>query len=552
MHSGSVNPQVKSMTRTPGRSPQRERLPEPRLPVDLRVPARQSCLGHRLLAADRALPRSGRASRTGPRRAGRRAHRSRRSPGRARGRRPVRRRPACLRRGCSRRSSGAWLAEIVCGFSGSQTTMSASEPGAIVPLRGYRPKDFAAFVETSSTKRFSESRPSRTPKWCSMCRRFSIPGPPFGIFEKSSLPSVFCPSQLKGQWSVETTESTSVASACQRCSWFSFGLRRRRVDVLAALEVRLIERGLVDEEVLRAGLAPRLPALRARLVDRVDRLLAGDVDDVERAAGDACQLDGPVRRLALGDREVASARARSGSVLPSATAFLTSTSIASPFSACTITSAPGLGGDLHRPEERLVVHHDGALVGHEQLVGGHALVREPGEILQRPAVTQVGDADVEADVDHRLRSARSSRGTSRAPSGNDSPGVCMQKSIKQVVPPNAAEIVPEVKSSQVTVPPNAISRCVCGSMAPGMTTLPVASITLSAWTSSDSPTSVDRLVVGEDVADVVVRGGDDPAALDQHGHVCLPSRGGPPRTGRTGPTRSCTVSLSRPLPPGDP
>ena len=74
--------------------------------------------------------------------------------------------------------------------------------------------------------------------------------------------------------------------------------------------------------------------------------------------------------------------------------------------------------------------------------------------------------------------------------GNDSPGVCMQKSIKQVVPPNAADVVPEVKSSQVTVPPNAISRCVCGSMAPGMTTLPVASITLSAGTSSAWPTSV--------------------------------------------------------------
>ena len=31
----------------------------------------------------------------------------------------------------------------------------------------------------------------------------------------------------------------------------------------------------------------------------VDRLLAGDVDDVERAAGDARELDRPVRRLAL-------------------------------------------------------------------------------------------------------------------------------------------------------------------------------------------------------------------------------------------------------------
>ena len=42
-------------------------------------------------------------------------------------------------------------------------TMSASEPGAIVPLRGKRPKIFAGDVDVSSTKRLSEMRPVRTP-----------------------------------------------------------------------------------------------------------------------------------------------------------------------------------------------------------------------------------------------------------------------------------------------------------------------------------------------------------------------------------------------------
>ena len=59
-----------------------------------------------------------------------------------------------------------------------------------------------------------------------------------------------------------------------------------------------------------------------------------------------------------------------------------------------------------------------------------------------------------------------------------------------MVPPNAADVVPEVKSSQVTVPPKNISMCVCGSIAPGKTSFPVASIVLSAVTSSDSPISV--------------------------------------------------------------
>ncbi len=66
----------------------------------------------------------------------------------------------------------------------------------------------------------------------------------------------------------------------------------------------------------------------------------------------------------------------------------------------------------------------------------------------------------------------------------------MQKSTWHVVPPNAAETVPEVKSSQDVVPPNGMSRCVWGSMQPGSTIFPVASITRSAWTSSDAPMSV--------------------------------------------------------------
>ena len=128
-----------------------------------------------------------------------------------------------------------------------------------------------------------------------------------------------------------------------------------------------------------------------------------------------------------------------GSVLPSATAFLTMRSMASPFSACTMTSAPGVGRIQHRPEERVVVDHDGALVGHEQLVGGHALVRQLGEVLERAARVQVGDADVEADVDHRLAAVdllvvvleRLGERRARAPA-------CRSRS-RVVVPPNAAD-----------------------------------------------------------------------------------------------------------------
>jgi hypothetical protein len=52
----------------------------------------------------------------------------------------------------------------------------------------------------------------------------------------------------------------------------------------------------------------------------------------------------------------------------------------------------------------------------------------------------------------------------------------MQKSISMVVPPKAAAVVPDVKSSHVVVPPKNISMCVYGSIAPGITILPLASI----------------------------------------------------------------------------
>ena len=53
------------------------------------------------------------------------------------------------------------------------------------------------------------------------------------------------------------------------------------------------------------------------------------------------------------------------------------------------------------------------------------------------------------------------------------------KSTIEVVPPYAAASVPERKSSDDDVPPNGMSRCVCASIPPGMTYLPVASMVTS-------------------------------------------------------------------------
>ena len=56
----------------------------------------------------------------------------------------------------------------------------------------------------------------------------------------------------------------------------------------------------------------------------------------------------------------------------------------------------------------------------------------------------------------------------------------MAKSISVVVPPNAAALVPVSKSSLDVVPPKGMSRWVCTSMPPGISSMPVASITACA------------------------------------------------------------------------
>jgi hypothetical protein len=66
-----------------------------------------------------------------------------------------------------------------------------------------------------------------------------------------------------------------------------------------------------------------------------------------------------------------------------------------------------------------------------------------------------------------------------SPARIDEPFDWIAKSTIVVVPPNAAAIVPDSKSSDELVPPNGMSMCVWQSMPPGMTNLPVASMTLN-------------------------------------------------------------------------
>ncbi len=109
------------------------------------------------------------------------------------------------------------LVENSNGVAGSNTTRSASNPGATAPLRA-SPKRRAIVVDVMSTSWLGVMRPPSTPRSQSFTSRCWIIASPFGIFEKSSRPSAFC-SLLNGQWSVDTLSSTPRPSAVQSSSW---------------------------------------------------------------------------------------------------------------------------------------------------------------------------------------------------------------------------------------------------------------------------------------------------------------------------------------------
>ena len=103
--------------------------------------------------------------------------------------------------------------------------MSASEPGAMMPLRGYSPNIRAGVVAIVSTHRASDSFPSTTP-WYSRSTRCSTLPMPFGILEKSPTPSSFCSLKQNGQWSVETTARSLLRRPFHRSArWLSCLLR---------------------------------------------------------------------------------------------------------------------------------------------------------------------------------------------------------------------------------------------------------------------------------------------------------------------------------------
>ena len=166
--------------------------------------------------------------------------------------------------------------------SGSQTTRSASEPTAIVPLRGQRPKSRAGpgRGQLDEPLRVDPSRRARPPSHSSIIR-VSMPGAPFGIFEKSSRPARLVGERERAVVGRDHLQVAAREAAPERLLVGRLPQRRRH-HVLRPLEAGAVVVRDREEQVLRAGLGEDgLAAVAGRRHVR-ERRRAGEVDDVER------------------------------------------------------------------------------------------------------------------------------------------------------------------------------------------------------------------------------------------------------------------------------
>ena len=161
-----------------------------------------------------------------------------------------------------------------------------------------------------------------------------------------------------------------------------------------------------------------------------------------------------------------------------------------------------------------------ALVGHEELVGGDALIGQGGELLERPSVVQVGDRDVVAHVDHLLAVGL------RLPVGE---GVAEARALRLDAEVDVAGRAAEGGRRLARLDVVDRDRSAEGHVemrvrvdAAGQHVLAGCVDHLVCWVVERFADQGDPLAVDEHVGDIVVRRRDDAAILDQHGHSGSP------------------------------
>ena len=168
--------------------------------------------------------------------------------------------------------------------------------------------------------------------------------------------------------------------------------------------VGVIVDALVDHEVLRQALAVDALPFEARAGDRLQRLPAGHVDDVDRRLEELGDADRAVGGFAFDLR-----RARLRVALRPGDACLEQLLLHHPDEIAVLAMDGAERAEVPRPREAvhhlLRVEHDLALVGHEVLEAVDPVIAgQRPHVLVNPVVP-IGDRDVEGVVGRRLRRA---------------------------------------------------------------------------------------------------------------------------------------------------
>ena len=152
--------------------------------------------------------------------------------------------------------------------------------------------------------------------------------------------------------------------------------------------------------MLHQRLAIDAHALLARAADRLVALLAGDMDDIKRNARHVGDHDGAVGRLALHFRRPRIA-VRFGAVIAGRQQLLLELRDDVAVLGMNHRQRTEFGAALERRIHLVVVHHQRALVGHEVLERGDALLDDGGHLVEH-LLAPPGDRHVEGIVARRL------------------------------------------------------------------------------------------------------------------------------------------------------
>ena len=182
------------------------------------------------------------------------------------------------------------------------------------------------------------------------------------------------------------------------------GPDRRAHDEGGAAEVGRVEDRVVEQQVLRTGLAVAPLPRELGALERLHRLATGHMHDVRGRA-----VQPRHRECALGGLALDRARARHRMVLGSRAALGDQFLLQIPHHVAVLgvhrDDGTGLGGHLHDLIERVIIDHDRALVGEEDLEARDAVIAHDGAHLVGGVRAPVGDGHVERVVRGRLGGA---------------------------------------------------------------------------------------------------------------------------------------------------